>query len=149
MLCFCQFLETGFLSLKNPVIYLNQKMPNQKPLTSSTIYWWLIPLSLLWPVLQTLVFVMRFGRFPPSPAELLYFLPMSFLSGLLLLYLWQQAQSRDQQRALLLGYLVAAPFALILSITVGLILPPLLGVTLIGTAVLALGMFLGYRFAKG
>ncbi len=108
-------------------------------------YLWVIPLALLWPVLQLLIASARFGpRDAAFIAESAIFLPMGAVSGAFLVYLWQRAASRRSRVGAVVGYVIATPVALIGSVLGGLMLPPLLGTLLFGAAPLLLGAAVGY-----
>lgn len=110
-------------------------------------YLWFTILSLVWAVLQTAVFILRFDKLPPL-WEALYFIPMGILSAGFLIFLMQRAANRTTRISAIIGYLVACPFALVGSLGGGLILDPLIGVTIMGTVPLILGTAAGYALGK-
>ena len=110
-------------------------------------YLWFTILSLVWAVLQTAVFFLRFDRLPPL-REALYFVPMGILSAGFLIYLTQRAANRATRTSAIVGYLVACPFALVGSLGGGLIIHPLIGITLLGAIPLILGSAAGYALGK-
>ena len=110
-------------------------------------YLWFTILSLVWAVLQTAVFILRFNKLPPL-WETLYFVPMGILSGGFLIFLTQKAANRATRVSAIVGYLVACPFALIGSLGGGLLLHPLIGVTIMGALPLILGSAAGYALGK-
>ncbi len=109
-----------------------------------TTYLYLIPLSLLWPGIHLAVFLIRFGHMPPNGiSEALVFLPMGLLSGLVLLYALNKSQTPRGRRGSIFGYIIASPFAFLLSLTVGMIFSPWIGVTVFGALPLVLGALVG------
>ena len=94
---------------------------------------WLILLTLLWPGLHLLVFVVRFGRLSPGGVtDALVFLPMGLLAAAVLIILWAAAATRSRKIGLVLGYLLASPVAFIGALFSGLMLPPVIGTLLYG-----------------
>lgn len=110
---------------------------------------WIGALSLTWPLVHLLVARFRFGaNFVGGFADALVFLPMGALSGGLLVYLLDIAESRQQQSLSVLGYVAASPMAFIGSLGGGLFLPPVIGATLFGGIPLAVGALVGYYAGK-
>lgn len=105
---------------------------------------WLINLTVLWPLVQVLIFRLRFGRLPPLFPDSLVFAPMGFLSGFFLLALLGRTQNRTTRISAVVGYLVACPIAIVGALGGGLMLPPLLGVTIFGAVPLIAGTAVGY-----
>ena len=103
-------------------------------------YVWLIFLSLIWPLVQLLIFSLRFQRLPDNIWESVYFLPMGLISAAFLLFMLGETAG--------VGYLVACPIALVGGLGGGLVLHPLLGVTLFGAVPLLLGTAVGYGMGK-
>lgn len=119
--------------------------PNAPPQRTLAIYLWVLPLSFLWPGLQLLVFFVRFRRLPPEGLGAgLFFLPMGFISALVLVFLLQRARSRPQRLSTLAGYVLASPCALVGSLFSGLMFPPLIGPLLYGATPLLVGSVLGF-----
>jgi hypothetical protein len=108
-------------------------------------YLWLILLTLLWPLIHVGVFFARFSALPTTQGSWLgaEFLPMGFVGGYALLALLERAKSSAQKWATGIGYLVASPLAFLLSLGGGLIIHPVVGATILGGGVLALGTWLG------
>lgn len=104
---------------------------------------WFVLLSVLWPLLQIVVFYVRFQRMPPEPGFV--FLPLGILSALLFLFLWEDAWQR-QRVGLVIGYLLATPVALVSSLMGGL-LSTTWGPTVFGAIPLMVGIGLGYVIA--
>ena len=69
---------------------------------------------------------------------------MGAISGGLLIYLLELAKTRQQKLLTGGGYLMASPMAFIGSLGGGLILPPIIGVSLLGGLPLAMGALIGY-----
>jgi hypothetical protein len=111
-------------------------------------YIWFILLSLIWPLVQLLIFTLRFQRLPDNIWESFYFLPMGIISAAFLLFMMSKAAERTTRVSTAVGYLVACPFALVGGLGGGLVLPPLLGATLFGSVPLLLGTAAGYGVAK-
>lgn len=111
-------------------------------------YVWLIFLSLIWPLVQVLIFGLRFQRLPDNIWETFYFLPMGIISAAFLLFMLGKTAVRTTRVSTIVGYLVACPIALIGGLGGGLVLPPLLGVTLFGAVPLLLGTAVGYGMGK-
>ena len=122
--------------------------PGPPPSRSWARAWWalaVVLLTLLWPLLQLLVFALRFGRLPPGgAAEALVFLPMGLVSAVALVVLLRRSGSLRQAVWTVIGYAVAAPLALVGSLAGGLILPGALGALVGGAPPLVLGAVLGY-----
>lgn len=107
-------------------------------------YWWVLPLSVLWPVAHLALFLMRFGQLPAGSArESAVFLPMGILSAVVFVILLAGAGSRRQRLATWLGYLAACPFALVGSLLSGLLFPSLLGTLIFGALPLIAGSWIG------
>ena len=111
-------------------------------------YVWFLLLSLLWPLVQLLIFMLRFQRLPDNIWESLYFLPMGIISAAFLLFLMKKTAHRTTRVSTAVGYRVACPIALVGGLGGGLILPPLLGVPLFGTVPLLVGTAAGYGMGK-
>jgi hypothetical protein len=107
-------------------------------------YVWFIFLSLIWPLMQILIFGLRFQRLPDNIWESLYFLPMGVISAAFLLFMLGKTAVRTTRVSTAVGYLVACPIALVGGLGGGLFLIPLLGVTLFGSVPLMLGTAVGY-----
>ena len=106
-------------------------------------------LTLAWPLLQLLVFFFRFHRLPLAIISgSLVFLSFGFLSAFLLLHLLSLSRSKKQKRSVVIGYLVAIPFAMVSSLLGGLVFIPELGVTAFGLIPLCIGLFVGYFVGK-
>ena len=111
-------------------------------------YVWLIFLSLIWPLVQVLIFGLRFQRLPDNIWDSLYFLPMGLISAAFLLFMLGKTAVRATRVSTVVGYLVACPIALVGGLGGGLVLHPLLGVTLFGAVPLMVGTAVGYSMGK-
>ena len=111
-------------------------------------YVWLIFLSLIWPLVQVLIFGLRFQRLPDNIWESLYFLPMGLISAAFLLFMLGKTAVRTTRVSTVVGYLVACPIALVGGLGGGLVLQPLLGGTLFGAVPLMVGTAVGYGMGK-
>lgn len=107
------------------------------------VWLWLMPLTLLWPVLHFLVFYIRFGDIPGSVMDFFIFLPMSLATGAIFLVLWVRVPSLPQKTGLFLGYLLSIPFAYFGSLLGGLVNQPIIGTLLWGAVPLVIGMLIG------
>ena len=109
------------------------------------VWLWLIPLSLLWPVVHLVGSWIRFTDFSFTDITyLLDFFPMSIISGIVFVLLWTRLTSRGQKIDLLLGYIIASPFAYLGSLSSGLVYsPPIIGTLIWGLGPLLAGMLLG------
>ena len=112
-------------------------------------YLWLIPLSLVWPLLHLMVFAYRFSRIDQAIlAESWVFLLMGLVSGVVLLFLMEKAKNRTQKMSTLVGYLLLTPIAFVGSLLSGLMFPPAIGVILYGALPLSIGAALGYAAGR-
>jgi hypothetical protein len=123
--------------------------PGEKPGRSSDDHRLGALLTLLWPVLHTLIFLVRFGNLPPDGlTEAVVFLPMGLVAGVALVLLVRRATSRRGQIGAIAGYLIAAPFALVGSLLGGLMLPPVVGTLIFGALPLIAGAVVGYAIGN-
>lgn len=117
-------------------------MTKRSPLAA---FLWLGLFTLVWPLVHYIVAIIRFGAdFQVRPVEFLALLPMGAISGGLLLYLMEIADSKRQRTLAVLGYVVASPVAFIGSLGGGLFLPVILGATLFGAIPLVVGALAGF-----
>ena len=108
------------------------------------VWLWLIPLTLFWPIMQSMVSLIRFGHLPLAGLSFsLVFIPMSLVSGIVFLLLWTRFVKRPQRMGILLGYALASPIALMGSLLSGLVYQPIVGTLLWGAVPLAIGMAIG------
>ncbi len=105
--------------------------------------------TIAWPLIQLLVFRLRFGRLPQGGfSESLVFVPMGLAAGLVAAVLYGLATTSHQRRAVLVGYAAASPIAWVGSILGGLVAAGALGPLVGGAVPLALGSFLGFWLAR-
>lgn len=108
-------------------------------------YFWIIPLSLMWPIINLFIFALRFRKLPLDMfSESIVFIPMGIISSLVLIYLMRiTRQDKKKLKKIVLGYIIACPFALFFSIGGGLL--GALGSIIFGTIPLILGTYLGFK----
>lgn len=109
---------------------------------------WFTLLSLIWPTVQILFFTLRFQHLPENIVESLIFLPMGIISAGFIIYLIKRAPNHTTRVSTAVGYLVACPFAFVGALGGGLVLVPLIGVTIMGSIPLILGTAAGYWIGK-
>jgi hypothetical protein len=73
---------------------------------------------------------------------------MGFLSGIALLWSLQLSKSRKRRVSTVLGYVLGGPFAFVGSLMSGLILDPIIGVSICGSLPLIVGAAFGYGIGK-
>ncbi len=111
-------------------------------------YVWFLFLSLIWPLVQLLIFGLRFQRLPDNMWESVYFLPMGIVSATFLLFMMGKTVERTTRVSTAVGYLVACPIALVGGLGGGLFLFFFLVVKLFSYLQLVLGMDAGYGMGK-
>lgn len=115
----------------------------EKPIPS---YAWVLPLSFVWPVTQLAIFYARFNRMPVSQIwESVVFLPGGLIGGYACIEMMRRSERILAKNKIVMGFLIASPFALFVSFGIGLLLPPWFGVTIAIGGILSLGSWLGYR----
>ena len=98
-----------------------------------------------WPVLELLVFWLRFHEIPPGgAAAALVFAPMGLASGLVLAAFLVRSASGRQRAFVIVGYAFASPFTFLAALVSGLLLPNAWGPLLFGAPLLAAGSWLGF-----
>ena len=128
---------------------MNTNETIKKPLINKDSIKWIIGLTLFWPVSQLLVFLVRFGHLPSQMlTESLYFVPLGFISALMLVYFQNRSQTRTQYLCTTGGYILLIPLAFVASLLSGLILPPLIGPLIYGLIPLAVGVVGGFFAGK-
>lgn len=108
-------------------------------------------LTILFPLIQLCIFAFRFRYLPISLVlESIVFLPVGFLSALFFLFLLTKAQKKTHKMCIFVSYVVAVPLACITSLAGGLVMTPLIGVTLFGfipfVVIMGSAYFLGKTF---
>lgn len=107
-------------------------------------YKWLLPALLVYPLIQNIVFFIRFKRLPLHIIlNSIIFLPMGLICGAYFIYMSNKSTSIKQRKKMIIGLILSIPFSVIFSIYSGLIVPPVIAVAVFGTSPLILGIFLG------
>ena len=108
-------------------------------------YLWSVPVAFTWPLLQNIIFALRFGHLSADVlGSSLIFVPMGIASAIGLIYLVDRARTTNQKACTVFGYVLASPFAFFGSVLTGILLAPLLGTLIYGTASLIIGSFVGF-----
>ncbi len=113
---------------------------------------WALAVGLLFPVLQVLIFFMRFGRFDseaPLTDYLLFFLGGALI-GAGLIYFLRRSETPGTFRAAIIAFVISLPFALfgmVLGGTLGVV-----GVVMLGVSpavfITGVGYFIGRALSK-
>lgn len=113
-------------------------------------YLWLIPLTLFFPLFQLLLYVVRgFALTQQIFIESLYFLPVGFISGLLLLYLLNKTKGEKKYGIFLcVGYLVGTIISIPGMLYGGLLFKPLTSILIFGVGIIVIATLLGYVTCK-
>ena len=116
-------------------------------------YLWIIPLTLFFPMIQIALYCMRFGiKEDMSVFQLFiesgYFIPMGLMSGLVLISYLQKSNNRIEKIGTIIGYTFSIPLAILMSISSGLLMHPILGITLFGAIPLIAGILIGYYISS-
>ena len=84
---------------------------------------WSFVVGVTFVTFQLIIFYVRFGRLPQSSpwTDYLLFFIAGTLGGLILIYFLNQARQARARRSILLAFLLALPFALLLSVLGGLL----------------------------
>lgn len=107
-------------------------------------FWWAVPIGLMYPVIQVLIFIVRFGGFNTDVAPLDYvlFFAAGLIGALLLILFLRRSKSKAGRWIILTAYILAAPLA-VAGMVVGGLLGPV-GVVLFSLMPWLLFMWLGY-----
>ncbi|MCC7118094.1 MAG: hypothetical protein IT310_06170 [Anaerolineales bacterium] len=113
---------------------------------------WALIIGAIFPILETLIFFLRFSAFNATASALDYF--FFYLAGVIvglgLIYFLQKSQSQGAFRGAIVGCILGVPLALFGMIMGGLMGP--LGVIFLGVSpaigLVALGYFIGRLFSK-
>ncbi|HTE85919.1 MAG TPA: hypothetical protein VK821_14415, partial [Dehalococcoidia bacterium] len=97
-------------------------------------YWPVLPLALLWLVARLL----QLGP-PLSVGDSVVFLLPGFLSSLIAVFLYLSARPGVQRGLVIAGYIITLPVAFLGALGSGMVLPVVIGVTLVGTILSAIG----------
>lgn len=108
-------------------------------------YLWLIPIIIMFPLIQIMVFTLRFNRLPDDVLNSsLAFIPLGLVSGIIMIILLNYVDSKKKRKSIIIGFLVATPISIVISLLAGLIAPSIVATTLIGTIPLLIGILAGY-----
>jgi hypothetical protein len=108
-------------------------------------YLWLIPVIIMFPLIQIIVFLSRFGKLPENAlSSSLSFIPLGLISGIVMILLLNYVDSHKKRKSIVIGFLIATPFSIIISLFACLIAPPIVANSLIGTIPLLIGIITGY-----
>jgi hypothetical protein len=69
---------------------------------------------------------------------------MGMISGVVLVHLLLQAETKTQTKGVIIGYILASPIAFLGALVGGLHLPPAIGTIIYGGLPLILGSLVGY-----
>jgi len=108
-------------------------------MTINKTYWPVLPLTLLWLVARLL----QLGP-PLLVGDSAVFLLPGLLSSLITVFLYQRARRGAQPWLVVAGYVITLPIAFLGALGSGMVLPAVIGVTLVGTILSAIGTFIGY-----
>jgi hypothetical protein len=83
---------------------------NKKP-----SFLWAIAVGLFFPILQIIIFFLRFQRLNPeaSFSDYLFFFVAGLIIGLALIYFLRRSETRKNYNATIAGFVISIPFALI------------------------------------
>jgi hypothetical protein len=102
-------------------------------------YWPILPLTLLWFVARLL----QIGP-PLLVGDTAVFLLPGLLSSLIVVFLYLSARPGAQRWLVVAGYIISLPIAFLGALASGMVLPAVIGVTLVGTILSAIGSLIGY-----
>ena len=106
---------------------------------------WILFLALLFPIINLIVYTVRF-HIPDSRLylESLVFAPIGLIGGLIFFYFYDKSHSPVQKKAIIAGFLLAMPLAVLGGLIGGLL--GIAGAIIIGALPLAMGVLLGNYF---
>jgi hypothetical protein len=113
---------------------------------------WALGIGAVFPLVQVLIYLLRFGRFNPyaQPIEYVYFFAAGALAGVSLIYFLRRSDSTALSRAVIIAFVLGIPFGLFGMIMGGLLGP--LGMLLFGVSpivfVTAVGYFIGRMLSR-
>ena len=107
-------------------------------------YWWSLPIGFVYPILQVMIYLFRFGKLNTlaSPLDYLIYFIAGVTGALLLIFFLRRSRKRMGRWVILGTYLLAAPLALAGMVGGGLLGP--IGVILFSLVPWALFIWLGY-----
>lgn len=124
-----------------------QRLKRQRPKRSITA--WAIGLTVFWPIVNLIVYFMRFGTLSwRLVGESLYFIPLGLCSVLLLFTFLNYTQSTNHAYFVIMGFVLFMPVAFFAALASGLVLPPLVGPMIYGIIPLAIGLTIGFFTGK-
>lgn len=108
-------------------------------------YLWVIPSTVLFPILQSIIFFLRFGRLPLDLVrDSFIFAPMGLISGLFLVYLLRKDADQGRRKRAIIGFIISTFIAIPVSIMSGLLVPPIIASTIFGSVPLVIGILIGH-----
>jgi hypothetical protein len=109
-------------------------------------YLWVIPAALLFPVLQLLIFLLRFRNIPDEMLrESWVFAPVGLISVMVLICFLRKEEEKAKKSRIIKAFILAVPFALIFSLTGGLINTSPIFIGIYGSIPLIIGILIGRR----
>jgi hypothetical protein len=107
-------------------------------------YWWSLPIGLVYPVVQVLIYLYRFGQLNTlaSPLDYLMYFAAGLAGALLLIFFLRRSRKRAGRWVIVAAYLLAAPLAVAGMVGGGLLGP--VGVILFSFVPWAVFMWIGY-----
>lgn len=112
-------------------------------------YLWAIPALLLFPVLQLLIFYLRFHNMPAEMfKQSLVFAPIGLISVAVLIYFLRKSDVKPLKKGSIIGFLVALPYSLFSSMFAGLINTSFIFIGIYGSIPLIIGTALGFVISK-
>ena len=114
-----------------------------------TVAAWAIGLTLFWPIINLIVYFIRFGNLTwRLTLESLYFAPLGFLSALMIFAFLANTHSKQHAGFVIGGFILFTPIAFLAALGSGLVLPPLIGPTIYGIIPLTIGATIGFFTGK-
>ena len=113
---------------------------------------WALAVGVAFPLLQVIIFLIRFGRLDTQapPADYLLFFLGGAFAGVGLIYFLRRSQTRGTFRAVIVAFIISVPFALFGMVMGGMI--GLVGALILGVSpsifITAVGYFAGRAFSK-
>lgn len=112
-------------------------------------YLWVIVLALIFPIVQDIIYLIRFGHITTQVlGESIYFIPMGLISGILLIYILRKNDGKRSKKFVIIGYILGSLCAIPISIASGLLFAPGIGIAIIGSLPIVVGTIIGYGFSS-